>query len=139
MPSGGADDETSTNHNIVHEVYGSLNELTSRLVTENNLALLTTDLKEWMQVLKEKIFLICPTRANLIRFCMELTQKTNKTLYTAYVAASKAADANYYSSTAFNDAQLSIGGFIVELMEKHKSSIAATLNAIYSLGNYRQQ
>ena len=55
-------------HDIVHKIYGSLSELTPKLENEQTLALLKTDLSEWVHVLKEKLASICPTRANLLRF-----------------------------------------------------------------------
>ena len=93
-----------TDHNKVHKLFGSFNELTPRLETEANLALLNTDLREWTNVVRQKLITICMTRANLIKFYIQLTQTTNKALYIAYVAASNAADAKYFSSTTFNDA-----------------------------------
>ena len=80
-------------HDIVHKVYGSLSELTPKMETEETLTLLKTDLGEWVKVFREKLTSTCPTRANLLRFCMDLTETTNKELYKAYVVACKAADA----------------------------------------------
>ena len=114
-------------HDIVHKVYGSLSKLMPKMETKETLTLLKTDLGEWVNILREKLTSICPPRANLLRFCMHLTQTNNKELYTAYVVACKAADVKHFSSTAFNDAQSGIGGFIIEHMEKQKVPLAATM------------
>ena len=113
---------SQTDHEIVHKVYASLNELTTKMETEEMITLLKTDLGEWINVLREKLSSICAPRSNLLRFCMHLTQTNNKELYTAYVAECKENDVKRFSSSAFNDAQQGIGGFIIEQIEKQKST-----------------
>ena len=80
---------SQTDHEIVHKVYASLNDLTTKMETEEMITLLKTDLGEWINVLREKLSSICSPRSNLLRFCMQLTQTNNKELYTAYVAECK--------------------------------------------------
>ena len=58
---------------------------------------------------------------------MHLTQTNNKELYTAYVAECKENDVKRFSSSAFNDAQQGIGGFIIEQIEKQKVPLEATM------------
>ena len=66
-----------------------------------------------MTVVRHNLVWTDPTRANLLKICIELAhwQANNKALYTAYVKASEAAEAKYYSYTTFNDAQLMLGSF----------------------------
>ena len=118
---------TQTDHEVVHKLYASLNELTTKMETAEVITLLNTDLGEWIKVLQEKLSGICSTRANMIRFCMDLAQTTNKELYTAYIAEYKENEVKRFSSSALNDAQQGIGGFVIEQMEKHKIPLAATM------------
>ena len=85
MPPAASDTPAApqTDHEVVHKVYTTLNDLTTKMETEEVVTLLNTDLGEWIKVLKEKLSAICRTRANVIWFCMDLTQTNNKELNTA--------------------------------------------------------
>ena len=75
------------------------------------------DIPGFLKIFRQTLVESDPTRAGLLKTCMDLSQTDNKELYEAYVEECVDNGKKYYNRSTFAEAQLQLGVYLSDYLK----------------------
>ena len=86
-----------TNDDLVTKLTGPLDKFISQIESIEDVDKIKNDIPGFQKIFRQTLVQYDPTRAGLLKTCMDLSQTDNKELYDSYVVACKNNRKKYYS------------------------------------------